>query len=383
MSDFCKLRLPIPEFNSRITALIMELEVLKTEKVYLDVNPIIFFQLNKLFYSIESLQSARIEGNRTTLSDYFKAKLDEKVVKNENLDEIANIEQAIKYIDEIFDDNKNVKISHFIIKELHSILTRNLKIEGSHTPGNYRKSEVIIKNSKHKPPIAITVKDYMDELINWINSETQIYEKPLKVAVAHHRFTWIHPFDNGNGRMSRLLTYFLLRQYGYRMSYLMNLSAIFCIDREKYFYMLEKADLGNEKNLLDWCEYVLNGLNIEITKMKKLLDKEYFISNIIEPAFQASFERNLISEDELKILRKTVSIQDNLIMLKDIKPLFKDKTDRQINIILTQMLNNKLIQKLEEKGKKYLLNLYNDILTYELIKVLEKEKFIVIKEEKS
>ena len=56
--------------------------------------------------------------------------------------------------------------------------------------------------------------------------------------------------------------------------------------------------------------------------------------------------------------------------------------DRQINILLNQMLKNKLLQKPEEKGKKYLLNLYNNILTYELIKVLEKEEFIVVKEGK-
>jgi len=380
MENNYQLKLPNPNFNSLITELILKIEVLKNEKVYLDVNPILFFQINKLFHSIESLQSARIEGNRTTLSDYFKAKLDVLPPKNENIDEIENIEKCIQYINNLFDENKNIKISNFIIKELHSLLTKGLKTEGSNTPGTYRKSEVIIKNSKHKPAMAIKVQDYMDELIDWVNAEAKNFEQPLKAAIAHHRFTWIHPFDNGNGRMSRLLTYFLLRQYGYRMSYLMNLSAIFCIDRNKYFDMLEKADSGNENNLLDWCEYVLNGLNIEITKMKKLLDKEYFIKNIIEPAFQNSFERNLISEEELKILKKSLAAQSNLIMLKDVKPLFKDKTDRQINIILTQMLKNKLLQKLEDKSKKYLLNLYNDIFTYELIKILEKENFIVIKE---
>ena len=379
MSENQKLKLPKPDFNSSITELIMQLEVLKTEKVYLDVNPILFFQLNKLFHSIESLQSARIEGNRTTLSDYFKAKLDAKPVKNENIDEIVNIEKAIEYINKLFDEDKNIHISNFIVKELHSILTNELTSEGSKTPGNYRKTEVIIQNAKHKPPMAIKVQDYMDELIEWINSDTKIYEKPLKVAIAHHRFTWIHPFDNGNGRMSRLITYFLLRQYGYRMSYLMNLSAIFCIDRQKYFDMLESADIDGEKGLLNWCEYVLNGLNIEITKMKKLLDKKYFIDSIIEPAFQASYSRNLISDDELKILNKTLNTKDNLIMLKDVKFLFKDKTDRQINIILNRMINNKLLQKPEAKSKKYILNLYNDIFTYELIKILEKEHFIVIK----
>lgn len=378
MSSSYKLEIPNPDFDSNITALIMDLEVLKTGKVHLDVNPTLFFQLNSFFHSIESLQSARIEGNRTTLSDYFKAKLDTKPLKNENVDEIRNIEEAIRYIDKLFDEDKNIKISHFTIKELHAILTNHLSTEGSRTPGDYRKAEVCIKNSKHVPPLAIKVQDYMDEFIDWVNADTKPYYKPLKVAIAHHRFTWIHPFDNGNGRMSRLITYFLLRQYGYRMSYLMNLSAIFCIDREKYFDMLELADSGEHENILAWCEYVLDGLNTEIRKMKKLLDKQYFVNNILEPVFQTAYKRNLISEDEFKILKKSLSTEENLIMLKDIRPLFKDKTDRQINFILNQMINNGLLQKTNLKSRKYLLNLYNDIFAYELIKVLETEEFIVI-----
>lgn len=342
---------------------------------------ILFCFFSSIGYSIllNSLQSARIEGNHTTLSDYFKVKLDTKPTRNENIEEIENIEKAIEYINELFDGDKNIKISNFIIKELHSILTNNLIAEGSSTPGAYRQKEVIIKNSKHEPPMAVKVQEYMDEFIDWVNADAKNFEQPLKIAIAHHRFTWIHPFDNGNGRMSRLITYFLLRQYGYRMSYLMNLSAIFCIDREKYFDMLEGADTGEKDKLLNWCEYVLNGLNIEISKMKKLLDRKYFTEQIISPAFLASYERNLISDDELKILKKTLTMQDNLIMLKDVKPLFKNKTDRQINIILNQMLKIRILQKPEAKSKKYLLNLYNDIFTYEIIKILEQEQFIVIK----
>ena len=37
----------------------------------------------------------------------------------------------------------------------------------------------------------------------------------IKVAIAHHRFVWIHPFGNGNGRVVRLLTYALLIKYGF------------------------------------------------------------------------------------------------------------------------------------------------------------------------
>ncbi|MDE7168952.1 MAG: hypothetical protein K2N67_02030, partial [Mucispirillum sp.] len=110
-------------------------------------------------------------------------------------------------------------------------------------------------------------------------------------------------------------------------------------------------------------------------------EPKYFMEKILEPAFQSSYERNLISNEELKILRKTLDTQDNFIMLKDVRPLFKDETDRQINFILKKMTNNNLLQRIEINGKKYLLNLHNDIFTYELIKNLENEQFIVINKE--
>lgn len=374
-----EIKIPTPTFDSQIIELIMQLEVLRADRVYLDVNPILFHQINKVFHSIESLQSARIEGNRTTLTDYFQAKLDFTHEKNQNIDEIKNIENAIKYIDELFEEDKNLQISHRIIKELHSITTLGLYNEGSRSPGAYRKSNVKIQNSKHTPPELTKVQDYMNEFVNWINLDSKAQVIPLKIAIAHHRFTWIHPFDNGNGRMSRLITYFLLRQFGYKMTHLMNLSAIFCIDRQKYFDMLEKADSENDQDILSWCEYVLSGLSIEIKKMKKLLNKDYFISNIMEPIFDAVKDRGLISEFEYKILRKSLHIYENVIMLKDIKPLFKDKNERQLNFIINQMLERKLLIRTLPKSRKYILQLNNNILMYELIRILEKENFITIK----
>lgn len=374
MSKYFPLNIPKPSFDSNITELIVGLEVLRNEKVYLNVHPCLFFQLNQLFHIIESLQSARIEGNRTTLDDYVEAKFDN--TKTQNIEEINNIDNAIKYIDKIFKEDKKAKLSSFLLKELHSILTKGLNKEGSRTPGAYRKNEVKILNSKHIPPHAIKVQEYMDELIKWINEDSKAQIKPLKIAIAHHRFTWIHPFDNGNGRMSRLLTYFMLMQYGYRMSDLMNLSAIFCIDRDKYFNNLEMADSGDDKNILLWCEYVLNGLISEIKKIQKLLDKEFFITKILNTAINSSFERGRISIEEKKVLELSLKKPDNLIMLKDLKDIIKDKNDRQLNVFINKMIKEGLLQREKANSRKYLINLFNRGLTRSITNSLENEGLI-------
>lgn len=263
MKDGFKLNIPIPSFESRLTSLIIYLEKLREQNFRIDVNTVLFFQLNDIFHMIESLQSARIEGNRTTMSEYVQAKF-EQTGKQETIEEIQNIENAISYVNQCFSEDKSFKINKRFLFELHTLITKSLKAEGSKTPGAYRMSEVKINNAQHTPPMAIYVHEYMEKLINWINEESQNQFALLKVAKAHHLFTWIHPFDNGNGRMSRVLTYAMLRQYGFKMAYLMNLSAIFCIDRNIYFDNLQKADSGNDEDVLYWCEYVLAGLNDEM-----------------------------------------------------------------------------------------------------------------------
>ncbi|USN56155.1 MAG: Fic family protein [Candidatus Peribacteria bacterium] len=55
--------------------------------------------------------------------------------------------------------------------------------------------------SDHIPPDHIILNDYFEEFIRFINAEHELQNQLLMVAIAHHRFAYIHPFDNGNGRM--------------------------------------------------------------------------------------------------------------------------------------------------------------------------------------
>lgn len=85
----------------------------------------------------------------------------------------------------------------------------------------------------------------MDELFEFINTKQGAKYDLLKVALAHHRFAWIHPFDNGNGRTVRMLTYAMLIQYGFNVHMgqrLINPTAVFCNDRDAYYNVLMQAD---------------------------------------------------------------------------------------------------------------------------------------------
>ncbi len=375
MCDKLDLSLPQISFDSNLVELITKLEVLRHQIAILEINVNLFSQVKQIFDMIESLQSARIEGNRTTISDYVASKFENKG-EFDNIKEISNIEEAINYINRCFSEDKNFQISNKFIKELHFIITRDLNAEGSKESGKYRSCNVKINKATHIPPNPIAVAGYMEELIDWINRSDMAQMQLLKVAIAHHKFTWIHPFDNGNGRMSRLLTYAMLRQYGFDMSYLLNPTAVFCIDREKYFEMLHIADSNTNEGKIEWCEYVLNGLYKEISKVSKLMNRCFFVEKIVKPAINRAYNLHFINNEYKKILELTLNKEDGTIKSKDVQTVIKEKTPRQISHFINKMLSTGLLQKLESSSRIYTLNLMCKDLAIGVIDSLYKENFI-------
>ena len=377
MEEILNLELPKVEFDSNLVQLIMQLEILRNNSITTETQPALFSQVRAIFYMIESLQSARIEGNGTTISDYVSAKF-EKKDSSENIKEIENIENAINYVNFCYNEDKNFKLSAHFLKELHTLITKDLKIEGSKESGKFRSCNVKINHAIHVPPDMIFVNDYMERLIEWINKDDKMQMQLLKVAVAHHCFTWIHPFDNGNGRMSRILTYAMLRQYGFDMAYLLNSTAVFCIDRNEYFDMLKKADEGTNSGKLIWCEYVLNGINQEMSKVSNLMNKTFFSEKIVKPAINRAYDLHFISQEYKQVLLLSLNKENALIKSADVQSLLKDKTPRQITTLITKMVEIGLLIRPEINSRMYMINLLSKDLLRGIIESLHKEQFISI-----
>lgn len=370
------LVIPQPDFKDKIVADIIELEKLRGNQINPGVNRKVFNQLKQVFHLVESLYSARIEGNRTTISDYVQDKTEGKK-EAQTFKEIENIEKALLYIDRCFRENPEQPINKSFLCGLHKILSNDLspEKEGSRSPGDYRLGNVSISRAVHTPPLNIKVQEYMDELIEFINRPANLQDELLKVAVAHHRLVWIHPFDNGNGRMSRVLTYAMLKKAKFDKISLLNTAAIFCINREQYFENLAKADTGSPEGLLDWCRFVLSGLLSELTKLRKLLDSDFFRNNVLKPAIDYTVTNGLISPEEGKVLNLSINTPDNLIMAKDISEILNDKTPRQVTYLTSKMLENELLQKENENSRKYLINIMQKHILRGIIENLSKEGF--------
>lgn len=199
------LELVEPSFKSPLTDLIIDLNHLRKKQLGGTTPVKIFFNLKSIFHIMESIGSARIEGNNTSLLEYIETKLEEPNDVPIGVREIQNIEKAMDFIEE---NINNHPINRFFISEIHKMIVDGLpashKGEGDKTPGQYRKSNLKITKSKHIPPDWTQVEEYMAELFNFIKQDDSPKFDLLKIAVAHHRFVWIHPFGNGNGRTVRL-----------------------------------------------------------------------------------------------------------------------------------------------------------------------------------
>ncbi|MBP2833249.1 Fic family protein [Aquimarina sp. U1-2] len=375
------LKLPHPEFGGELTSLVLELEHLRRLQLKGTTNPFVFFQLKDLFHTLESIGSARIEGNNTTISQFIETQLEDRPFVNEKVEEIRNIERAMRWVDEIVNEQE---INRGFISELHKIIVKNLTPfpngEGDYTPGNYRKQQVEIKGTDHIPPPGYLVEELMDELFKFVNEDVPAQYDLLKVAVAHHRFMWIHPFGNGNGRTGRLFTYAMLVRTGFQVNIgqILNPTAIFCIDREKYYELLSKADKGNDSDIENWSIYVLRGLKNEIEKIEKLTDEQFVLNNLLLPSLSYSLKMKYIDEEEFLILK--IAAQKKVIQAGDLKTILKKVHQTTISRKIRSLKEKKMLKAESKNGNKYHLNFVNNFLIRGMINALGNEGYIPLNE---
>lgn len=375
------LKLIEPSFGSRLTDLVIELDYLRKKQLGGTTPPLVFFQLKDIFHMLESLGSARIEGNRTTLAEIVENRLEGTVPANEKIREIINMEEAMNFIDE---NVKETPLDQAFISELHRLTVKDLSPppegEGDITPGVYRQKNVNIAGSNHKPPDYLQVNDYMDELIRFIHQSDSPKYDLIKMAIAHHRFVWIYPFNNGNGRTVRLFTYALLVKQGFHveMGRILNPTAVFCSDRKKYYDYLSAADSGDEKEIAAWCEYVLSGLKQEIEKIDRLTEYEYLKKEVIVPAITFAHERKVITDIEAKILRRTAEL--GRMQASDISNLFPGKSSAEISRQIARLRDRKMLQPEKEGSRKYIIRFDNNYLLRGIIKFLGEKGFLPVKD---
>ena len=353
---------PSPKFDSGLTNIILELEHLKNRPLKNTTNESIFLQLKSLLHAVEAVTSARIEGNHTTIASYIEKRDDDSHKNDEQIIEISNLIDGLDFIDKYVMEEP---ISADFIKELHRIVVGDLTHEGDKRAGAWRNEPRYIANAEHQPPEPYDVPDLIRELIGYINNDDSEQYDLLKIAITNHRFVWIHPFGNGNGRTDRLLTYALLCKKGYiapnRMR-LFNPTAVFAGDRNKYYDMLALADDYKDEHILEWCEYFLSGVRDEIKKSESLADAEFINKKILLPSVDRMEKAGIVSKLEGNILGRAVRL--GAIKASDIKDLWgREVTSVAIAQQIKKLRDRNLIKATHEGGREYEISFENSELT--------------------
>ena len=367
-----------PSFDSPLVDVLTDLEHLRRLQLRGTTPAQVFFQLKYIFHMLESLGSARIEGNHTTLADYVESKLEgTRQTSSDQLREMENIEAAMLYVEESIKYGDSLT-EHFI-RELHAIAVKALEREGDATPGAYRQKPVKIAQSEHLPPEFIQVPQYMQELVAFINEDHPPKYDLIKVALAHHRFGWIHPFGNGNGRVVRLLTYALLIKYGFNVKAggrVLNPTAVFCNDRDRYYAMLARADSGITEGVEVWCTYVLQGILDELRKVDRLTDFGYLSDKILTPALAYAKERELITALEESMLQ--IAVKKGIAKSVDLAAAMPDMSSAQRTYQIKKLVERKMLQPIKEGARQYTIGFSNNYLMRGIIRALSHEGFIPI-----
>ncbi|HTE57476.1 MAG TPA: Fic family protein [Verrucomicrobiae bacterium] len=374
------IRLPEPKFTSPLVISIWELEKLRYDGFEATTPPWLFFDLKQIMHLLESVLSVRIEGNRTTLYSAVEDVIEgQKPTSDEQVIEWRNVQKAIEFIEQ---NAKQRKIDRAFLSELHKIVVADLSPsnEGSRSPGVFRRGKVKIDKSAYSPPDPVQVTELMDELFEFIDSEIAGNQDLLVTAIAHHRFEAIHPFDNGNGRTGRLLTYAMLTKQrfidtdGLR---LLNPSAIFGVDRRHYFQMLSSADTGTDDGLLGWCEYVVNGIKAEVSRIDKLMDFEFVKRLILGPSIKNATEKGILSKKEKGILEIAIE-KERYFQAGDVMHLYgaSQSARTMTSRALKKMRDQNLILALPNKKQQYVPRFFNNLLLRGVMQQLNEQKVL-------
>lgn len=254
--------------------------------------------------TIESIGSSnRIEGNKMTDKEVEKLLSNVKMKSFGSRDE-EEVAGYAELMDTIFENYEIIPLSENYIKQLHKILLQYTSKDESHR-GEYKKvSNSVAAFDSDGKEIGIVFETaspfdtpkQMEALVEWAkkNMDDNFYHPLIVIGVFVVNFLAIHPFQDGNGRLSRAITAMLLLQKGYTYVPYSSVESIIEKNKEGYYRALRRTQntLKSDKaNYEDWLSFFLSTL----LKQKRHLESK------IKDGIKTNTHTN-ISFNEQKIL---------------------------------------------------------------------------------
>lgn len=338
--------------------ILKHISALERSKEVIDSAPLLPYYEKK--FQTEAIVRAvhhgtHLEGNELNLSQAERVLEGEEVVaRSRDIQEVINYRKVMEYIGEEGVKLRKEKIDLEFIKHLHRLTL--VKILPDEKIGTLRLNPVVIKNSltreiSFRPPPAEAITGLLTNFLDFINQTPKEELHPvLKSGIVHYEFVRIHPFVDGNGRVGRALSTFILFQEGYDIRRFFSLEEYFDQDPTSYYQALQSV-MKREGDLTFWLEYFTEGLAIELSKIKDKIE---------EISVDSALKRRLggipilLSERQLKIIeyiQKTGYLQNSAF--KSLFPFVSE--DTVLNDLKTLMKAGIIRKQGVTKAAKYIM----------------------------
>jgi Fic family protein len=234
--------------------------------------------------SIEwTYNSNAIEGNTLTLQETRLVLEQGITVKGRNLREhfeAKNHEKAILFVEELA--KPRYSLCERDILKVHSLVVENIESEFA---GRFRNGQVRILGENFIPPNFVKIPSLVKELVSYVNHNPDKLDSVELVAKFHHRFVWIHPFFDGNGRTARLLMNLILMKFGYPPAIILK------NNRKQYYRSLNLANKGDYKAFVLLIAQALERtLDLYLEASGALGSDEYVLLSVLSKKFPYSQE---------------------------------------------------------------------------------------------
>lgn len=332
---------PIIKITPEILNLISEIDEFKGQ--WKSIGLLMPDKLNQLkrVATIESIgSSTRIEGVK--LSDQeienLLSNIGKQSFKSRDEQEVAGYSDAMEII---FDSFEHINLTENHIKQLHSVLLKYSTKDNRHK-GEYKKIsnnvEAFDYNGKSLGIIFETTSPFntpleMKSLIDWVNNELEKKEyHPLLIISAFVvYFLAIHPFQDGNGRLSRVLTTLLLLKSSYKYVPYSSLEKVIEENKDNYYLSLRRSQKeikDNNADIESWLLFFLKALQ----KQKNVLEKKINKLNI-------TYKLSDLSQEILEIIKDM-----GRLGISDLEKLTKANKNT-LKLRLRELVNDKFILK--------------------------------------
>lgn len=220
--------------------------------------------LMRTFITREAVLSSRIEGTHASISDMFLFDISPTV--EDTVPDVREVSNYIRALEFGLERLKKIPLCLNMILDMHRILLEKVRGDSRH-PGEFRRVANWIgprrctqENARYVPPPPETLPALLDAFEKYLHASSDL---PLlvRLALTHYQFEALHPFEDGNGRLGRLLISLQLVSHGVLSQPSLYLSAYFERHRQQYYDLL--LDVSRRGAWTDWLSFFLAGITQE------------------------------------------------------------------------------------------------------------------------